>query len=49
MRYKESPKDVTRQKQAQRYREQTSDYQWREDQGKRQNRARGLRSTNAEV
>lgn len=31
------------------YREQTSDYQWREDQGKRQNRARGLRSTNDEV
>ena len=30
------------------YREQTSDYRQREDQGKRQNRARGL-STNDEV
>ena len=31
------------------YREQASDYQWRDDQGKKQNRARGLRSTNDKV
>ena len=37
---------TTKQKQAHRYREQTSGYQWGEERGDGQDRGKGLRDTN---
>ena len=37
---------TTKQKQAHRYREQTSGYQWGEEKKERQDRSKGLRDTN---